>query len=116
MIYVLQTDGGMTVPGVLSRYPDTGNHIVLRENWPGYRGVPGRNSRSALYFFRFLNFGIGVDEFREQNKCCRAPVSMPYTACYRTTVEGLPVPDGLEASSGRIPSQCRHPESGRALY
>jgi hypothetical protein len=29
-----------------------------------------------------------------------APLSMPRTACYGTTVEGLPVPDGSEASSG----------------
>lgn len=27
------------------------NHIALRENWQGYRGVPGQNSRSASSFF-----------------------------------------------------------------
>lgn len=57
MIYFLKTDNDIIVIRVLNQHQDAGpssqleltrdNHIVLRENWQGYRGVPGQNSRSA---------------------------------------------------------------------
>lgn len=81
MLYFLQTDTEIIIIRILSQHQDAGrhlnwavvgNHIALRENWQGYRGVPGQNSRSASSpsllpsFFCSILFVLALPQFSQK--------------------------------------------------